>query len=242
MVNGLFLPGTPVAAPHFLSEVCTLFNADAAAVVVSRVDPKRPFQTTLDSVLHRSDQLGSEIEGFFDSPRWEHDPVARVLQRRIFGHPQRAFTFSYFDLAGGYHEDDERLFGGQLLRSAGWTADRGSVLWADRSTVSTLSVYRNERFNREEAHLLASVHEILRDRVIEIRGHRLREELPASIRATFSLLLSGQTEKEIARMTHRSPNTVHDHVKRIYQHFNVGSRAQLLARFVDVDRLNGHRL
>ena len=39
-----------------------------------------------------------------------------------------------------------------------------------------------------------------------------------------------------------SPNTVHDHVKRIYQHFNVGSRAQLLARFVDVDRLNGHRL
>ncbi len=48
----------------------------------------------------------------------------------------------------------------------------------------------------------------------------------------FLLLLSGHSEKEIARRLHLSPHTVHNHVKRIYRAYGVHSRADLLARFI----------
>lgn len=45
----------------------------------------------------------------------------------------------------------------------------------------------------------------------------------------FDLVLSGHSEKEIARHLNISPHTVHNHIKRIYQAFHVHSRSELLA-------------
>ena len=46
-------------------------------------------------------------------------------------------------------------------------------------------------------------------------------------------LLRGMSEKEVARELGVSPHTVHTHVKRLYTEFNVTSRGELLALFVD---------
>jgi DNA-binding NarL/FixJ family response regulator len=73
--------------------------------------------------------------------------------------------------------------------------------------------------------------------VIDLRSASINESLPSTLRTTFALLLAGQTEKEMAYELHRSPNTIHDHVKRIYSHFGVTSRPQLMARFIDVDKV-----
>jgi DNA-binding CsgD family transcriptional regulator len=52
-------------------------------------------------------------------------------------------------------------------------------------------------------------------------------------RQVLEQLLSGQSEKEIADRLALSPYTVHDYVKDVYRAFGVGSRAQLLARFIE---------
>ena len=51
-------------------------------------------------------------------------------------------------------------------------------------------------------------------------------------RDVLELLLSGDSEKQIAGKLNVSHNTVHHHVKAIHRHFNVSSRSELLARWV----------
>lgn len=53
------------------------------------------------------------------------------------------------------------------------------------------------------------------------------------------LLLRGMSEKEAARTLGVSAHTVHTHVKKIYAEFNVSSRGELLAQFVDRRVLKG---
>lgn len=64
---------------------------------------------------------------------------------------------------------------------------------------------------------------------------RLLQERQLSDRQTdvLHLLLRGQSEKEVARELGVSTHTVHTHVKRLYSEFNVSSRGELLALFID---------
>ena len=49
-------------------------------------------------------------------------------------------------------------------------------------------------------------------------------------RQTLQHLLAGDSEKQVARKLGIDPHTVHVHVKRLYKHFEVSSRGELLAR------------
>ena len=49
---------------------------------------------------------------------------------------------------------------------------------------------------------------------------------------TLELLLAGDSEKQIAAKLKISQHTVHDYVKRVYRHFAVSTRAELLALWV----------
>lgn len=49
---------------------------------------------------------------------------------------------------------------------------------------------------------------------------------------TLEYLLDGCSEKEVARALEISCHTVHTYVKRLYLHFGVETRAELMARFV----------
>lgn len=50
-------------------------------------------------------------------------------------------------------------------------------------------------------------------------------------REVLDLLLQGLSDREIADRLHRSWHTVRDYTKRLYKHFGVRSRAELIARF-----------
>lgn len=56
--------------------------------------------------------------------------------------------------------------------------------------------------------------------------------LPAKHQVVLDLLLGGEAEKQIARRLAKNEHTIHSRIKQIYRHFGVGSRAQLLAKFV----------
>jgi DNA-binding CsgD family transcriptional regulator len=80
---------------------------------------------------------------------------------------------------------------------------------------------------------------LLHDEVAPLVGVRLtteehlsRDGLSRRLRETLSLLLEGRSEKQVASALNLGARTVHDYVTRLYEHFRVGSRAELLAYFV----------
>lgn len=65
------------------------------------------------------------------------------------------------------------------------------------------------------------------------------ESLTEAQLRVLRLLLTGQSEKEIAEVLFISPHTVHSHVKQIYQYYGVNSRPALMAHFIDIASLGG---
>jgi DNA-binding NarL/FixJ family response regulator len=63
------------------------------------------------------------------------------------------------------------------------------------------------------------------------------KQLSPRLRETLDCLLSGSSEKTIAKDLSLSPHTVHGYVKLIYRHFKVKSRAQLLSQWVRAIKL-----
>ena len=68
----------------------------------------------------------------------------------------------------------------------------------------------------------------------EESSHRLSRAtgLPPRLRQTLSLLLAGDTERQVALKMSLSVHTVHDYVKTLYTHFGVSSRSSLLAKWM----------
>jgi DNA-binding CsgD family transcriptional regulator len=80
---------------------------------------------------------------------------------------------------------------------------------------------------------------LLHDEIAPLVGVRLateehlsRDGLSTRLRETLSLLLDGRSEKEVAAAMKIGSRTVHDYVTALYQHFQVNSRAELLAYFI----------
>ena len=59
-----------------------------------------------------------------------------------------------------------------------------------------------------------------------------RHGLTPRARQVLDCLLDGDSEKQAALRLGLRVTTVHGHVKRLYLHFGVGSRAELLAYFL----------
>jgi DNA-binding NarL/FixJ family response regulator len=62
--------------------------------------------------------------------------------------------------------------------------------------------------------------------------HICRDGLSKGLRETLTLLLEGQSEKQVASSLQLGTRTIHDYVTRLYEHFQVTSRAELLAYFI----------
>ena len=72
----------------------------------------------------------------------------------------------------------------------------------------------------------------------ERRLIELASQLSLRMRETLLQLLTGVHEKEIADRMGISPHTVHQYVKALYQHFDVGTRAQFMAMLLPIrDRI-----
>jgi DNA-binding CsgD family transcriptional regulator len=91
------------------------------------------------------------------------------------------------------------------------------------------------RFGRREVAILKLLHDEIAPLIglrLTTEEHLSRDGLSRRLSQTLSLLLDGKSEKEVARVMGLSPRTVHEYVTALYQHFQVSSRAELLAYFV----------
>lgn len=82
---------------------------------------------------------------------------------------------------------------------------------------------------------LAAAYELAAGAAAERQG-RLMARVSVTQRPILKLLVTGMNESEIARCIHRSPHTVHDHIKSIYAALGVSSRFELLQAWVGMSR------
>jgi DNA-binding CsgD family transcriptional regulator len=90
-------------------------------------------------------------------------------------------------------------------------------------------------FGERERALLKFLHDTVAPLVgvrLATEEHLCRDGLSQRLNQTLSLLLEGRSEKEVANRLRLAPRTVHRYVQKLYTHFHVSSRAELLAYFV----------
>jgi DNA-binding NarL/FixJ family response regulator len=59
------------------------------------------------------------------------------------------------------------------------------------------------------------------------------KDLSPRLQQTLQHLLEGDSEKQIARKLGLSPHTIHIYVKSLYKHYQVCSRPELLAKWIE---------
>jgi DNA-binding CsgD family transcriptional regulator len=90
-------------------------------------------------------------------------------------------------------------------------------------------------FGEREVALLKLIHDEIAPLVgvrLATEDHICRDGLSKRLRETLTLLLEGQSEKQVASSLQLGTRTIHDYVTRLYEHFQVTSRAELLAYFI----------
>ncbi|HEY3393533.1 MAG TPA: helix-turn-helix transcriptional regulator [Lacipirellulaceae bacterium] len=90
-------------------------------------------------------------------------------------------------------------------------------------------------FGHREVELLKLLHDEIAPLIgvrLATEEHLCRDGLSKRLGETLSLLLDGRSEKEVASALGLSARTVHDYVTMLYEHFEVSSRAELLAYFI----------
>src|SRR5262249_26992745 len=85
-------------------------------------------------------------------------------------------------------------------------------------------------------HLTLAEIEFLYGTALATAGDPTPSALPPRQRQVLARLLEGDSEKQIAALLGLSPDTVHEYVKAVYRHFEVNTRAELLAYFLRCHR------
>lgn len=141
-------------------------------------------------------------------------------------------------------ESDSRRQPTRLLSSEpSWTRleRAASILFDDLHRFDDEPLVRGEVLSEKRLQAMASVLRstgLLRHRYaaaagqLNLQGISLRHRLTERQTQVLRQLLFGQSEKEIAHHLRLSRHTVHVHVKGIYRTMIVGSRSELMSRFL----------
>ena len=201
--------------------------------------------------LAEEERLDAEVAyGFLDSDHlalWAHYREHQAQRDDLFhhsyfrNHPRRLRASRLDDVVATREWRRSRHYN-EYVRACGLSDRLVSALpiaGKPDAPLQTLVLHRDFAdgdFKADSKYLLALLHHELAGQL----GQRL--VLPASLRDTGALpprmaqvvegLLKGESEKQIAARLGISPHTVNRHVQRVYRHFQVGNRAQLIALLV----------
>jgi DNA-binding CsgD family transcriptional regulator len=222
--------------------------------MVAAVGPSPPHQRSrLDRL---PEWVAGQTGGGWPSPEirdrwlaWGRDPeriAAHPAVVRFFARPEPTLSLTRRELVDD-RPWDRSAFINEHLRADGM--DEGLV---SRSAVPvvgggyTLTVVRaaGERpFGVAAGRLVAHVQRELaphlgRSLLLTVQPNR--HGLSPRLRQALDCLLDGDGEKQVALRLGVHPTTAHDHVKRLYRHFGVCTRAELLAYFLRAAKAKPH--
>jgi DNA-binding CsgD family transcriptional regulator len=173
-----------------------------------------------------------------DAEDEECDPAFQKMLRRARQrrHGQVA-TFTRRELT-----DDQTWYSSQHVREVRRKAGLDDSLYSSLTTgadkVACICLSRRwgsqRRFGNREKNILDLLHPACAWVYHDESPKAYLDSLALSPREKQTLwkLLAGRGEKEIAAEMHLSINTVHHYVKALYKHFDVSSRAELLAKWM----------
>ena len=210
---------------RMLEGLCRLIGAPAAAGGEGRVGAISVFDTGFDPSGH--ERLIAYTHDL--APR--ADPILSALQRvpgRLVTRTRRQLVSNavwYRSAAfNDYHRpanvDDQ-------LTSIYQVSETGVI-----SVISLHRALREGEFSPRQQRLLSFFHGELGPLIGQsLASHTDAgfDRLSRRLRETLACLLEGDSEKRVASRLGLSQATIHQYVTTLYRHFNVGSRAQLLA-------------
>lgn len=169
----------------------------------------------------------------------EQKPEFPVVTKMFAGERERGVTLTRDAIWGGPEVWNRSRAFNEVHRACGIDDYIFSIRQLPRAgTVSTLWVHGgvdSGPFRPRERRLLSLMH----DQIAALVGGPLASgeepgvrDMPRRPRQVLSYLLEGLSEKEIAAELGLSKPTIHEHATRIYRHFDVSSRAELLAHFI----------
>lgn len=169
----------------------------------------------------------------------EQKPEFPVINKMLRGRGGRGVTLTRDAIWGGPEVWERSRAFTRIHRECGIDDYIFSIRRLERTgTVSSIWVHRavgDPSFTPRERRLLSLLH----DHLAGLVGGPLASaaepglgDLPPRPRQVLDLLLAGITEQEAADELGLSKPTVHEHARRVYGHFGVSSRAELLANFI----------
>jgi DNA-binding CsgD family transcriptional regulator len=230
---------------HLLHGACRLLNGHVGIMVADYESDRGWFGSmTVTAVVGLPTQMQSLVQ----------PAMSQVNQRQIDD-----VSENLFPAMGEYWEDMQRqgwvtsalsqICDQSLYHSSPWYQNFRKEIDCDDNVASIRVVDLPQRpeaisidrphgapaFGEREVTLLKLLHDEIAPLVgvrLATEVHLSRDGLSKRLRETLNLLLEGQSEKQVASSLGLGQRTVHDYVTRLYEHFRVSSRPELLAYFI----------
>ncbi|WP_428388053.1 response regulator transcription factor [Mucisphaera sp.] len=204
--------------------------ATLSLVALGQMGPSRVVQHTLageDPMPAQAKRMAQDLGTLTRHPLF---PGLRSSRRPVVAlHADR-------DFADAWHRQDYRR---DLLTSigladcaVGWvrSRDRSMLLFAGTYGAADGPSLRQGSSTCLRL-LLASFGGLMVEQLESPMDERIQSLTPRQ-QEVLGMLLDGLCEKEVAAAIEVSPHTVHNHVKRLHEQFQVNSRAELLSLFI----------
>lgn len=230
---------------HMLLEAaCNLLDARAGVLVVGVTRRWTAGHGAVRAFTHGLERAVAQrvIAAMIHEGAHPVDPAARHLLDEAMRSPEnhRRTTLGHHLVDGQVWSATD--FARGLLKPCGLGEGIYSATVPGQGQVACIGLWRparsRRRFTPADVEMLDLLHahgaNVYREEELPpgVDGHQLSPRK----QETFWKLLDGQGEKQIAVEMGLSPNTVHHYVKAIYRHFNVSSRAELLAWWMQQPR------
>ena len=165
-------------------------------------------------------------------------PLSQIMVRKVLDNIRTPVTAIASE--SGTEKWFETVLVDRYLSLMGY-ADCIISMWAaTRNRAIFLVVHRREidpPFSEKDTTLvslmLRAMAPIVDRELVQSAAINMHEQMSPREREILLMLLAGDSEKQIASNICRSVHTVHTFVRQIYRHFNVSSRGELMAQFVD---------
>lgn len=215
----------------FLQGCQTLCGADMAAIVAAEPRPDH-YATQGGLMLGLSqDQLSQLEQWYFQGEEAADDPFNQALRLRDGATCRRRDVIS------------DQVWYRHPQVAEGWSSVglddvMGSAvpLPHGHGILAVMRAWGSQPFNEQQRdiHHCLSTHFGWLLRGLQLSGYlgHQSEELPARLRAVLRQLLLGRTEKRVALELGLSPRTVNKYVEKLLRHYQVSSRAELMARWI----------
>ncbi len=152
-----------------------------------------------------------------------HEPVQRLLHRSFTRRrrdlvPDEIWYASPTVVVRQQCNIDDQIYSRWNLPQSGWA-----------HIITPMRAWGARPFGVRDRFIVSLLHRELGRLWSQVdRGHLA--QLPPRLRQTLDLLFCGYSEKEMATALNLSRHTVHDFTRRLYRHFNVSGRGELLTQ------------